>query len=114
MSWRNIAEQYYVRITELEARLKLERDSYAGVQRNLEKHIAKLEAEITRLSEALDGALAADWSSLRETLARQEEREALLRDIQAMREQYAPLEEGESVMLDTLQDHVGRRAGSTP
>jgi hypothetical protein len=45
MSWRNIAEQYYVRITELEDRLKLERDSYAGVQRNLEKHIAKLEAE---------------------------------------------------------------------
>ncbi len=33
-------------------------------------------AEIARLSEALDGALAADWSSLREALARQEEREA--------------------------------------
>jgi len=45
MSWRNIAEQYYVRITTLEARLKLERDSYAGVQRNLEKRIAELEAE---------------------------------------------------------------------
>ncbi len=45
----------------------------------LEARIAELEAEVTRLSEALDGALAADWSSLRETLARQEEREACAR-----------------------------------
>ncbi len=44
--------------------------------RDAAARIAELEAEVARLSEALDGALVADWSSLRETLARQEEREA--------------------------------------
>lgn len=107
---RALAEN--ARLTEHNRILGESVDAIAAQAETAEGKVARLTAELAQATRGLGEAVLEGHAY--EAAAREEGREALLRDIQAMREQYAPLEAGEAVMLDTLQDRIERRAKGEP